>query len=101
VISKYIYSKEKMAWNSQPTIGFASWNGNATLATTKQLLSTTTGLETEISSVNASEWSLYPALQNVNLSGYSINNGNTLSASNATITNTISASKSHWKPVKD
>jgi len=37
-----------MAWNPQPALGGALWQGNQTLATTRQLLSTSAGLENEI-----------------------------------------------------
>ena len=37
-----------MAWNPQPALGGALWQGNQTLATLRQLLSTSAGLENEI-----------------------------------------------------
>ena len=54
-----------MAWNPQPALGGALWQGNQTLATTRQLLSTSSGLastinanNTNISSINISTGTL-------------------------------------------
>lgn len=93
----------RMAWNTQPTIGFAAWNGNATLATTKQLLSTSMGLETEIGSITAATWASYPALTNVNVNSHNITNVidittsglaslNNLTATGTTSLNSLTAS---------
>ena len=87
-------------WSPAPALGGALWTGNQTLATTRQLLSTSTGinplqlstntglynyttatsntLQTEINSIVAggttSLWANYPAINNVNMAGYSLNN---------------------------
>jgi len=43
-----------MAWNPQPALGGALWQGNQTLATTRQLLSTSAGLASTINANNTS-----------------------------------------------
>ena len=43
-----------MSWNPQPTIGIASWAGNAQLVTKPQLYSTTQGLVNDINDLNIS-----------------------------------------------
>jgi hypothetical protein len=47
-----------MAWNPQPALGGALWSGNASLATTRQLLSTSSGIISTINTNNDSISSL-------------------------------------------
>jgi len=47
-----------MSWNPQPALGGALWQGNQTLATTRQLLSTSAGLASTINANNTSISSL-------------------------------------------
>jgi len=95
-------------WSPQPALGGALWSGNQNLATTRQLLSTssdltthpelfstTTGLrnyttltsnvlQTEINSIVAggttSLWANYRAITNVDLSGNSLSNADKITA---------------------
>ena len=41
-----------MSWSPQPAFGGALWQGNQTLATTRQLLSTSSGLASTINANN-------------------------------------------------
>ena len=92
-------------WSPAPTIGGAQWQGNATLATTRQLnnisttltnqlLSTSAGLytytyntsnylQTEINAIvvggGASLWANYGAIHDVDISGYKITNAKIVS----------------------
>ena len=63
-----------MSWNPTPTLGGALWQGNQTLATTRQLLSTTSGLtstininNTSISSLNISTGNLRAGFAHIDL----------------------------------
>ena len=47
-----------MSWNPTPTLGGALWQGNQTIATVRQLLSTSAGLEAQIDANNTSISSL-------------------------------------------
>jgi hypothetical protein len=82
-------------WNPQLTLGGASWAGNAPVVTTKQLLSSSTGLYTytsttsnvlqsEISSIisggTTSQWANYGAISTVDSSGHNITNAASVAA---------------------
>ena len=61
----------------------AQWNGSPQYATQRQLLSTSFGLETEISTIVASgavnTWATFSAINNVNMAGFSLLSTNTVS----------------------
>ena len=61
----------------------AQWNGSPQFATKNQLLSTTQGLENEISTIVASgavnTWATFPAIANVNMAGFSLSNARLIS----------------------
>jgi hypothetical protein len=74
--------------NNQTNFG-ALWNGSPQYATKNQLLSTSQGLETEISSIVASgavnTWATFPAITNVNMAGFNLSNAATLSTMNINV----------------
>ena len=74
-----------MSWNPQPNLGGARWNGNATLATTKQLISSVAGIYTDlqdisgfnfqnlyVSTLTADQWISTPELYVSSLKGGNI-----------------------------
>jgi hypothetical protein len=76
-------------FNPIPQLGGANWSGNQSVATVRQLLSTSQGLENEISTIvvsgGASTWANYPAINNVNMAGYSLSNAANISTMNINV----------------
>jgi hypothetical protein len=89
-----------MSWSPQPALGGALWGGNQTLATTRQLvssssagtqqlLSTSQGLETEINNIivagGVNTWANFSSINNVNMAGFSLFNAANLSTMNINV----------------
>ena len=93
-----------MPANSHLTVGGSSWSGNPPLATTRQLLSTSTGLydyttttsnvlQGEIDAIVAGGttalWANYPAINNVNMSTNNITNAGSITAAGTVTANSF------------
>ena len=78
-----------MSANPHLTVGGSSWSGNPPLATLRQLLSTSTGLETEINNIiiggGVATWANFPAINNVNMADFSLLSTNTVSTMNLNV----------------
>ena len=76
-------------FNPIPQLGGANWSGNQSVATLRQLLSTSQGLENEINNIiiggGVSTWANFPAINNVNMAGFSLLSTNTISTMNLNV----------------